>query len=81
MTFMISCRIFTDSLKQFDNFTDDNDPDHYYASWKWKGGIIDPASTNYGLFGGAAVGIATINRYNWAIFTRRFVNATIPCCR
>ncbi|HVG15318.1 MAG TPA: RagB/SusD family nutrient uptake outer membrane protein [Chitinophagaceae bacterium] len=52
--------------EQFDNFTDDNDPDHYYASWKWKGGVIDPASTNYALFGGAAVGIATINRYNWA---------------
>ena len=52
--------------EQFDNFTDDNDPDHYYASWKWKAGTIDPASTNYALFGGAAVGIATINRFNWA---------------
>ena len=35
-----------------DNFTDDNDAGFYYASWKYKDGILDPASTNYGLFGG-----------------------------
>src|ERR1044072_7975459 len=46
--------------EQFDNFTDDNDGGYYYASWKYKQGIVDPASTNYGLFGGAAVGVATI---------------------
>lgn len=49
-----------------DNFTDDNDAGFYYASWKYKDGILDPASSNYGLFGGGAVGVATINRHNWA---------------
>ena len=52
--------------EQFDNFTDDNDGGFYYASWKYKQGIVDPASTNYALFGGAAVGVATISRFNWA---------------
>ena len=52
--------------EQFDNFTDDNDGGHYYSSWKWKDGIVDPASTNYAIFGGAAVGVSTINRHNWA---------------
>lgn len=51
--------------ENFDNFTDDNDAGAYYASWKWKSGIVDPASTNYGIFGGGAVGISTINRHNW----------------
>lgn len=49
----------------FDNFTDDNDAGFYYSSWKYKDGILNPASTNYGLFGGAAVGVATISRQNW----------------
>jgi hypothetical protein len=48
-----------------DNFTDDNDAGFYYASWKYKDGILDPAATNYALFGGAAVGAATITRFNW----------------
>lgn len=51
--------------ENFDNFTDDNDAGAYYASWKWKSGIVDPASTQYAIFGGGAVGISTINRYNW----------------
>ena len=63
---MISCRIFTDRPETLDHFTDDNDPDHYYSSWKWKGGVIDPASTQYGIyFGAPAVGVADIDRYNW----------------
>src|SRR5205085_1822316 len=49
-----------------DNFTDDNDAGFYYASWKYKDGILDPSQSNYGLFGGGAVGVATISRYNWA---------------
>jgi starch-binding outer membrane protein, SusD/RagB family len=49
-----------------DNFTDDNDAGFYYASWKYKDGILDPAQTNYALFGGGAVGVATINRHNWS---------------
>ena len=51
--------------ENLDNFTDDNDAGFYYASYKWKDGIVDPASTNYTIFGGGAVGISTINRYNW----------------
>src|SRR4051812_40822112 len=47
-----------------DNFSDDNDAGFYYSSYKFKDGIIDPAATNYTLFGGAAVGVATISRYN-----------------
>jgi starch-binding outer membrane protein, SusD/RagB family len=52
--------------ENLDNFTDDNDGGFYYSSYKYKDANVNPASTNYGLFGGAAVGIATINRHNWA---------------
>jgi hypothetical protein len=56
--------------ENLDNFTDDNDGGFYYASFKYKQGILDPAATNYDLFGGAAVGVATVNRYNWsALYT------------
>jgi len=51
--------------ESLDNMTDDNDGGFYYSSYKYKQGILDAASTNYGLFGGAAVGAATISRYNW----------------
>ena len=55
-----------DRPENFDHFTDDNDPDHYYSSWKWKGGVVDPASTTTGLtFAAPSVGIADIDRYNW----------------
>src|SRR5205085_5984860 len=50
--------------ENLDNFTDDNDAGFYYASWKYKDGILDPAQTNYTLFGGGAVGVAIISRYN-----------------
>jgi starch-binding outer membrane protein, SusD/RagB family len=56
--------------ENLDNFTDDNDAGFYYDSWKFKDGNLDPASTNYGLFGGGATGIQTINNYNWpALYT------------
>lgn len=56
--------------ENLDNFTDDNDGGFYYSSYKYKDANVNPASTNYGLFGGAAVGIATINRHNWgALYT------------
>src|SRR6476660_2928050 len=56
--------------ENLDNFTDDNDAGFYYNSWKYKDGNLDPASTNYALFGGGATGIATISRYNWpALYT------------
>nr|AGU10173.1 Starch-binding associating with outer membrane [uncultured organism] len=56
--------------ENLDNFTDDNDGGFYYASFKYKQGILDPAATNYTLFGGGAVGVATVNRYNWsALYT------------
>ena len=51
--------------ENFDNFTDDNDGGYYYASYKYKQGQLDPATTNFGLFGGAAAGVATISRFNW----------------
>jgi hypothetical protein len=53
-----------------DNFSDDNDAGFYYSSYKYHDGILDPASTNYGLFGGGSVGVATISRHNWpALYT------------
>jgi starch-binding outer membrane protein, SusD/RagB family len=53
-----------------DNFSDDNDAGFYYSSYKYRDGILDPASTNYALFGGGAVGVATISRHNWpALYT------------
>jgi starch-binding outer membrane protein, SusD/RagB family len=56
--------------ENYDNFTDDNDAGFYYNSWKWKDGNLDPASTNYALFGGGAVGIGSISRTNWpALYT------------
>lgn len=56
--------------ENLDNFTDDNDAGFYYSSWKYKDGILDPAATNYAIFGGGAVGVATINRHNWgALYT------------
>jgi hypothetical protein len=55
-----------DRPENFDHFTDDNDPDHYYSSWRWKQGVIDPASTTYFLcFCTPSVGIADIDRHNW----------------
>ena len=56
--------------ENFDNFTDDNDAGFYYNSWKYKDGNLDPASSNYTLFGGGATGIGTISRCNWpALYT------------
>ncbi|RPD49043.1 RagB/SusD family nutrient uptake outer membrane protein [Paracnuella aquatica] len=56
--------------ENLDNFTDDNDAGFYYNSWKYKDGILDAASSNYGLWNGAGVGIGTINRHNWpALYT------------
>ena len=56
--------------ENLDNFTDDNDAGFYYNSWKFKDGNLDPASTNYALFGGGATGVQTISRYNWpALYT------------
>jgi hypothetical protein len=56
--------------ENLDNFTDDNDAGFYYSSWKYKDGILDPAATNTAIFGGAAIGIGTINRHNWsALYT------------
>ncbi len=56
--------------ENLDNFTDDNDAGFYYNSWKFKDGNLDPASTNYTLFGGGATGIQTVSRYNWpALYT------------
>lgn len=56
--------------ENLDNFTDDNDAGFYYNSWKYKDGNLDPASTNYGLFGGGATGVQTISRYSWpALYT------------
>jgi starch-binding outer membrane protein, SusD/RagB family len=54
------------SPETLDHFTDDNDPDHYYSSWKFKGGVIDPASTTYNInFAAPSVGIADISGHNW----------------
>jgi hypothetical protein len=53
------------SPENLDNFTDDNDAGFYYGSWAFKQGIIDPASTNYSIWGGTA-GPADISRHNWA---------------
>jgi len=56
--------------ENLDNFTDDNDAGFYYNSWKFKDGNLDPASTNYTLFGGGATGVQTVSRYNWpALYT------------
>ncbi|AXY74104.1 RagB/SusD family nutrient uptake outer membrane protein [Paraflavitalea soli] len=56
--------------ENLDNFTDDNDAGFYYNSWKYKDGNLDPASTNYALFGGGATGVQTVSRYNWpALYT------------
>lgn len=56
--------------ENLDNFTDDNDGGFYYNSWKYKDGNLDPASTNYGLFGGGATGVGTVSRHNWpALYT------------
>jgi hypothetical protein len=56
--------------ENLDNFTDDNDGGFYYNSWKFKDGNLDPASTNYTLFGGGATGVQTVSRYNWpALYT------------
>jgi len=56
--------------ENLDNFTDDNDAGFYYNSWKYKDGNLDPASTNYTLFGGGATGVQTVSRYNWpALYT------------
>ncbi len=52
------------SPENLDNFTDDNDAGFYYSSWRFKQGIVDPASTNYSIWSGA-VGPADINRFNW----------------
>lgn len=54
------------SPETLDHFTDDNDPDHYYSSWRFKGGIIDPASTTYNTcFCTPSVGVASVPRHNW----------------
>jgi hypothetical protein len=54
------------SPETLDHFTDDNDPDHYYSSWKFKGGVIDPSSTQYGIcFCAPSVGVADIGGHNW----------------
>lgn len=50
--------------ENLDNFTDDNDAGFYYGSWNFKQGIINPASTNYSIWGGDA-GPADISRFNW----------------
>ncbi len=50
--------------ENLDNFTDDNDAGFYYGSWNFKQGNIDPASTNYSIWG-SAVGPADLNRHNW----------------
>jgi hypothetical protein len=65
--------------ENYDNFTDDNDAGFYYNSWKYKDGNLDPASTNYALFGGGATGIQTISRHSWpALYTSiRKVNTFI----
>lgn len=56
--------------ENLDNFTDDNDAGFYYNSWKYKDGNVDPASTNYTLFGGGATGVQTVSRYSWpALYT------------
>lgn len=57
---------FYSQPENLDNFTDDNDGGFYYSSWKYKDGILDPAATNFDLFGGSAVGVGTINKHNWA---------------
>jgi len=57
---------FYGSPETLDHFTDDNDPDHYYSSWKFKGGVIDPNSTTYNTcFCTPSVGVASISGYNW----------------
>jgi starch-binding outer membrane protein, SusD/RagB family len=54
------------SPENFDNFTDDNDPDHYYSSWSYKDGNVNPAAADYRLlFNTPALGVALINRHNW----------------
>jgi starch-binding outer membrane protein, SusD/RagB family len=56
--------------ENLDNFTDDNDGGFYYSSYKYKDANVNPANTNYAIFGGGAVGVATINRHNWpALYT------------
>ncbi len=52
------------SPENLDNFTDDNDAGFYYGSNNYKQGIVNPASTNYSIWGGQA-GPADINRFNW----------------
>jgi hypothetical protein len=50
--------------ENLDNFTDDNDAGFYYGSNNFKGGILNPASNNYGIWG-SDTGPADINRFNW----------------
>ena len=50
--------------ENLDNFTDDNDAGFYYGSWNYKQGIVNPASTNYGIWG-SDTGPADISRFNW----------------
>lgn len=52
------------SPENLDNYTDDNDAGFYYPSWRYKQGILDPASTDYVIWSGAT-GAATISRFNW----------------
>jgi hypothetical protein len=52
------------SPENLDNYTDDNDAGYYYPSWRYKDGQLDPASTNYSIWGGSA-GVASIDRFNW----------------
>jgi hypothetical protein len=52
------------SPENLDNFTDDNDAGFYYGSNNFKQGIVNPASTNYSIWGGDA-GPADIDRFNW----------------
>ena len=37
--------------ENLDNFTDDNDAGFYYGSNNFKQGIVNPASTNYSIWG------------------------------
>ncbi|HEY5368327.1 MAG TPA: RagB/SusD family nutrient uptake outer membrane protein [Hanamia sp.] len=52
------------SPENLDNFTDDNDAGFYYGSNNFKGGILNPASTYYGIWG-SDTGPADISRFNW----------------
>lgn len=57
--------------ENLDNFTDDNDVNHYYTSYNWRNGNVDPSSSNYTVWGGATGPAVMTNWDSTFTFIRR----------